>query len=445
VLKKVGKIIDTEQHAIAISKAVFPQLFTPELEFNAPARGMWNIVHTGMLIPESHQIFVCAQGCLRGVILTAAEMNAMDRMSFVTVQENDLFDGSMESKVVEGVTAILDQMAKQPSAVLLFLSCVQLFAGCDSAAIYAELRQRFPEIDFIECLMHPTMRKAGLTPDAFMRKQLYAALEENVSVEKGSIGIIGNDRATAETSELLKFLRGNGFTVRDITYCRSYAEYKQLASCEYFIAYHTVAKAGAEALAQRLNRQFLYMPLSYSFEEIEANYRNLANMLGAGMVDFSKERLEAENSLRTACEKLNDMPIAIDYTATLRNMSLARLLLENKFNVKRIYTDVVIGEEKADFEYLQKNHSGLMLYPTLHPAMRFAVAKPGSGDELLAIGQKAACYTGTRHLVNIVSGGGWYGYDAITQMCNAMVRAAEEFTDTQEVIQLKGWGCASCL
>ena len=30
-------------------------------------------------MPESHQIFVCAQACLRGVVLTAAEMNAMDR------------------------------------------------------------------------------------------------------------------------------------------------------------------------------------------------------------------------------------------------------------------------------------------------------------------------------------------------------------------------------
>ena len=147
MLKKVGKIVNHEQHAVSIGKACYPQIFASELEFNAPARGMWNIVHTGMLIPQSHQIFVCAQGCLRGVILTAAEMNAMDRMSFVTIKENDLFDGSMEDRVIEGVTSILQQMKKTPPAVLLFLSCVQLFAGCDIPAIYRELRKRFPEID----------------------------------------------------------------------------------------------------------------------------------------------------------------------------------------------------------------------------------------------------------------------------------------------------------
>ena len=75
----------TKESGINITKAVFPAPFESGLEYNPPTRGVWNIVHTGMLIPESRQIFVCAQGCLRGVILTAAEMNAMDRMSWVTV------------------------------------------------------------------------------------------------------------------------------------------------------------------------------------------------------------------------------------------------------------------------------------------------------------------------------------------------------------------------
>ena len=59
------------------------------LEFNSPAHGNWNIVHTGMLLPESIQIYVCADNCMRGVVLTAAEMNAADRFSFVIVEEED--------------------------------------------------------------------------------------------------------------------------------------------------------------------------------------------------------------------------------------------------------------------------------------------------------------------------------------------------------------------
>ena len=238
MLKRVGKKVDAEFFALPVKAAKFPQLFASELEFNAPTRGMWNIVHTGMLIPRSHQIFVCAQGCLRGVILTAAEMNAMDRMSFVTVKESDLFDGTLESNAIEGISAILEEMSVKPQAVLVFLSCIQLFAGCDTQAIYNELQKRFPAIDFVECLMHPTMRKSGLTPDAFMRKQLYAPLRENAVADNKSINIIGNDRVTAESSELIIMLKNNGFKVKDIAACQDYDEYLSMSESFCNISYY---------------------------------------------------------------------------------------------------------------------------------------------------------------------------------------------------------------
>lgn len=444
MLKNLQKSVDIEKYALPVSRAEFPQPFISELEFNAPARGMWNIVHTGMLIPESHQIYVCAQGCLRGVILTAAEMNAMDRMSFVAVRENELFDGTMESSIIEGVGNILDEMEKHPRAVLLFLSCVQLFAGCDTVNVYAELRRRYPDVDFIECLMHPTMRKSSLTPDQFMRKQLYGALPENQPAVPRQIGIIGNDRVTVQSSEFIQALKANQYTICDIAACRSYDEYLQMAESSCFISYYPTARAANEFLSARLKRDFLHLPLSYNFEEIMGNYRSLSEKLNIEF-DFSPAVEAAQAALKHARKKIGNMPVVIDYTATLRNLSLARLLLDNGFNVQRVYTDVIIGEEKEDFYYLQKHYKDLMLYPTLHPAMRFAVSRPGSGDEYLAIGQKAACYTGTRHLVNIVSGGGWYGFDGIKQLCIAMERAAEEIADTEQLIQMKGWGCESCL
>ena len=64
--------------------------FVSGLEYGAPARGVWNIVHIGMLIPGAHQIYVCAGNCLRGVVLTAAEMNAQSRFSTITIKENNV-------------------------------------------------------------------------------------------------------------------------------------------------------------------------------------------------------------------------------------------------------------------------------------------------------------------------------------------------------------------
>ena len=60
--------------SLPIVDASYPHPFPQTLEYSPAARGTWNIVHTGMLVPGAHQIYICAAGCLRGVILTAAEM-----------------------------------------------------------------------------------------------------------------------------------------------------------------------------------------------------------------------------------------------------------------------------------------------------------------------------------------------------------------------------------
>ena len=88
-----------------------------------------------MLIPEAHEIFVCAASCLRGVVLTAAEMGAQERFSTVEIKENNLFDGDMENLVIEGVSDIIEKLPKRPPAVLVYTSCVHHFAGCDLGKI----------------------------------------------------------------------------------------------------------------------------------------------------------------------------------------------------------------------------------------------------------------------------------------------------------------------
>ena len=88
------------------------------LEFNSPAHGNWNIVHTGMLLPEAIQIYVCADNCMRGVVLTAAEMNAADRFSFVLVEEQNLLSGNLEDITIEGVTDVLNKRKDHPLSLI---------------------------------------------------------------------------------------------------------------------------------------------------------------------------------------------------------------------------------------------------------------------------------------------------------------------------------------
>ena len=52
---------------VEVGKATLPLTYSQGLEYSAPARGTWTIMHLGLLIPETHIIFVCARCCLREI------------------------------------------------------------------------------------------------------------------------------------------------------------------------------------------------------------------------------------------------------------------------------------------------------------------------------------------------------------------------------------------
>ena len=169
---------------IPFAKASFPAPFSSGLEYSVPARGSWNIAHVGMLIPEAHEVFVCAAGCLHGVVLSAAEMNLTRRFSTIAVEEHNILEGDLEDLIISGVTDILNRLPYRPKALLLYSSCIDHFVGCDLDLCFKELRARFPEVAFTDCYMTPILRKSGMTPDQKMRRQLYSLLEPKEKKEK---------------------------------------------------------------------------------------------------------------------------------------------------------------------------------------------------------------------------------------------------------------------
>lgn len=442
MLKRVTVPREVPNVGISIGKANFPAPFASGLEYASPARGTWNIVHTGMLIPEAHEIFVCAAGCLRGVVLTAAELNMSHRFSTVEVKEHNLLNGDMEELVIEGVSDILDKLPKKPPVVLVYTSCVHHFAGCDLDMIYGELRLRYPKIDFVDCYMNPIMRKSGMTPDQIMRSRLYQPLKER-PMAKGAVSIIGSDLPTDADSDMMQMLRKNDVTVHEITSCKSYEDYQQMAESEFFISYYPAAVPGGKELTERLNRKHIYVPFSFDYDEIEAGLTRLAKETGLPAPDFSGKRESCAAALAETLAVVGDTPIAIDYTYCPRPLGLAKLLLENGFNVRRVYLDTVSGEEKSVFAYLKENYPHLELFPTVHASMRFLAAKEDTG--WLAIGQKAAHFLHASHFVNVVEGGGMHGYQAITKTLELLREAHNEEKDMRNLIQIKGMGCGGCV
>lgn len=441
VLKRINGEIDESGASVVISEANFPAPFSASLEYAAPARGTWNIVHVGMLVPEAHEIFVCPQGCLRGVVLTAAEMGASNRFSTITVRENNLNDGDMENLIIDGVADVLAKLPYSPRAVLVYTSCVHHFVGCDLPMVYRKLRENHPDVDFVDCYMTPIMRKSGLTPDQLMRRQLYSLLKEREKDEK-SINIIGNNFSLDKESEAVKLITDNGWKLREITECKTYDEYQEMASSSANITLIPSAIAAGNELEKRFGQKHLYLPLSYNYGEIIKGLNTLAEYMGVSLPDYSEKIAQCDDALAKAKSVIKDAPIAIDYTISSRPLSLARLLYEHGFNVERVYADAFTAEEKEDFLKLREICPNLKIYATVHMKMR---CLPRVNEEkILAIGQKAAYFTGSDYFVNVVEGGGMYGFEGIIRMAELMSEAFLQPKDTRSLIQIKGMGCSCC-
>jgi hypothetical protein len=459
MLKRVGQTemeknhVTSEGAIIRIKDASYPAPFHPGLEFNSPVHGNWNIVHTGMLMPETIQIYVCADNCMRGVVLTAAEMNAADRFSYVIIEEDDLLNGNLEDVTIEGVTDVLKKLERKPKAVLLFTVCLHHFLGCDLKMVYEELDRRFPEIAFVRCYMDPIMQKTGLTPDQKLRKAMYDPLKEQ-KADPHIVTLLGHNFPLDETSDIKRFLKKCGCEFREITTCDTWDKYEKLGGANIFLSIYPTAKYGAQTLAKRLGREHIYMPASFNYEEIKQQMELLAEKVISECVKtekdiwnrdawFEKEIAACEESVAQAHSIIGDTPIVIDYLMHPRPLGLAKYLLEHGFCVEAVYLDGVSPEEEQAFYWLREHAPELELRATIQPKMR--LLPRNHEGKVLALGQKAAWFTQSPYFVNVVEGAGLYGFDGIRKMAELMIRAYEEEKEVEDLVVRKGWGCESCI
>ena len=447
---------------IPVGRASFPAPFTAGLEFNAPVHETWNIVHIGMLMPQSHQIYICSDNCMRGVVMTAAEMNAMDRFSCVVLEEVDLHAGNLEDITLEGVTDVLEKIRRRkgedqmPRAVIVFPVCLHHFVGCDMGYVYRQLEERFPDITFIRGWMDPIMQKTGPTPDQKLRKAMMDILEKP-SVKSGGTALLGDIYALDPECELMKLIlasdlkHGTGSVPLQIQDCRTLSGYKSLALRDVLITRSPLASMSVRQTARRIGGKALYLPAAAGYEEIAEMIREAAEVLGVSCeeagIDIEREQAECSKALSELLRLVGNTPIAVDAVSLQRPLGFARLLLEHGFSVREIYLDAVSPEEEQDFEWLKTNAPEVLLCSTIHTNGRLLHSERLGEDHrgFLAIGPKAAWYCGTEHFVNMIDYAGMWGYTGIRKTAALMEDAYLNAKVTRDLVPRKGLGCESLL
>ena len=437
MLKRLGPSV------IRVGDAVSTAPFASKLEFNPPAHGVWNIVHVGMLVPEAHQIYVCAINCMRGVVLTAAEMGASERFSCVVLKEEDIVRGTVERVTLDGIRNVLHKLQDRgglPPCAIVFPVCTHHFLGVSMSRVYRELRSEFPTVDFVEAFMDPIMKRR-LSPDQRLRKVMLDPIPE-LSPDDRLVACLGSDFSLDRDCELRSALAMAELDLVELQDCKSYEQYLALGKAATLLSTYPNARFGVEKLAKRLGRRHLHLPSSFSYEEIGRAYEQLHDALGVPVPNAEDEVARCERSLAAAAELIGDAPIAIDASAHPRPLGLARLLRAQGFNVTEVYVDAVSDEEAKDLGWLRTHAPEVELSSIVLPELR--VSDRTRDQTTLAIGQKAAWFTGTSHFVNLVEGGGLWGYAGIRTMAELMRDAWRHPKDARDLVPRKGLGCASC-
>lgn len=435
MLKRLGP------SAVTAGETTSTALFPSRLEFNAPVHGTWNIVHIGMLVPEAHQIYVCALNCMRGVVLTAAEMGALDRFSCVVLKEEDITRGTVEQVTLDGIRDVLHRLPKLPPCVIVFPVCTHLFLGVPMGRVYRKLEEEFPQVDFVRAYMDPISKKR-LIPDKRLRKVMYDPLPP-AEPDPSLVALLGSEFAPDADSDLRTILRSGDLRLRSIHDCTTYEEFLGLSRAGTIVSVFPSGEWGARRTAERLGRPHLYLPATFDYDKIEAQEERLIGHFGLPRPDYSAERASCEEELACTLGVIGDAPIAIDAVVHPRPLELARLLLEHGFNVREVYLDGVNEEEADALDWLRENAPELELSSTILPDLR--VAPRTRATKTLAIGPKAAWFTGTGHFVNLVYGGGLWGFAGVRGMARLMREAWETEKDTRDIVPRKGLGCVSCI
>lgn len=422
-----------------IRLAGFPQPFGDHLEYNAMVHETWNIVHIGMLIPQSHQIYVCGKNCMRGVVMTAAEMDALDRFHSVVLDPKDIIDGDLEQCTIQGVCDVIDKLDAHPAVMIVFLVCVHHFLGARSKVIFEQLQNRYPDIRFVNGWMDPIMQKQGLTPDQKLRMATLDLLADD-PIEPKQVNILTENLPTSEDCELITWLKRHQIEVCEPTRTESFSQFCRLGKGALSLILTPTGLPAIQKYARRVQRPYLYLPFVWDYDRLQKSMDTLCGMISVPTMKLSVE--ECENRWKQVKEVIGDAPIEVDYLAYTHVLSLTRFLIEHGFHVQRVYVDRMNTEEKEDFIWLQKHAEDLIVSSTVQPGMRLAAKEK---PDVLAIGPKAAYFNRTKHFVNCIDNGGTWGVSGMIHLADLLEEAFINEKDTKDLVVRKGLGCVSCI
>lgn len=437
--------------------------FKDTLHYSSPANGGRGIVRTGMLIPESVELFVCPFACGRHGSISAVKQDMKHRLSYLYVDQADIING-YDDQIIPAVGELLETLVERPKVVLVFVSCLDDLIGTDHESLMEKLSEKYPDVRFRSCHMNPISKGSKTPPAISIQNNIYSLLEP-VEEKDAGMNCIGNLIEIDEKCEIHEYLKSLGFgKLRHITHYDTFEGYQDMAKSKANLVITPVGKQAAEQMEKKHGTPFAFLPVSYRLEQIERMYRELARVfdaeekIGSGpgescaeesgdfvfaasgaerkaCFDFEPYKREAQAAIWRAHAAVGNTPIVVDASAVKSPFGLARALVEYGFHVVRVQTPECIGIDKEDYEWIVQNHPEIEIVQSMHHNV---VLRENQIPESIAIGVDGAYLAGSKYVVDLFDDEGMYGYHGLRCLMEKLEHALEKEIDLENMIHEYG-------
>ncbi len=409
--------------------------FEDTLHYSSPANGSRGIVRTGMLVPESVELFVCPFACGRHGSISAVKQNLKHRLSYLYVTQADIING-YDNLIVPAVGELLESLPETPKVILIFVSCLDDLIGTDHEALQETLAKTYPHVKFRSCHMNP-ISKGGKTPPAIsVQNNIYSLIEKSEEKDQG-INCIGNLVEIAKESEIHTYLKSKGCSeLRHITQYETFEGYQDMAKSRWNLVIAPAGRQAAELMKEKHDMPYSHIPVVYGLEEIEKSYKKMDEMFeGKEEFDFSSYRSKAEAAIERALEAVGDKPIIVDASAVFHPFELAKALLTYGFNVVRVQAQECSSTDRAHYEWVCKEHPEVEIVQPMHHK---AVLQENKISDSIAIGVDGAYLAGSDYVVDLFNDETMFGYHGLECLMNKLEHALDSKVDLESMIHEYG-------
>ena len=400
------------------------------LAYNSPGAEGFGVKRAGLSVPESVMLIVAPGCCGRNTSLISSMPEYKNRFFYLEMSEPDLVTGRHLNKIPGAIKEVLaflkDTGKKVPKVVMICITCVDALLGTDMDRVCRKAEDaltggEFEGVKVRPCYMYALTREGRRPPMVHVRQTIYSLLEP-MEKDARSVNVIGGF-APLENTELITYLKSAGIrNIRQISTCKTFEEFLEMASANFNIVIDPEARAAAEDMNKNLNIPYIELTRVYSTDKISSQYKALASVAGIDIND-SEEKAEADEAVAKLKNAYPDLTFNIGECTNANAFELALSLVRMGFKIDEIYATLA----PENFVYV-KNLALLSpdtkIYCNMEPTMLYY--KISSSKAQVTVGKDAKFYC--PDIPNIA----WnqdtrpFGYQGVRDLMNKVFEALKE-------------------